>query len=178
MSKRTLRYVTTRADHVAKLQLYAGRSAVARWFPPLAYVTIVGLSWLSAWLFFIRQGDQNWLYLASGLLALLITVVLPWLYRRYQDSFFASMLADDNLRGLVGPIELTVDDDRIEEVGALSTLRARWADVDSVSDEAGHLVILVAPLVAILVPHRAFETDEDRREFAELNRSRVASHRL
>ncbi len=174
MSERALRYVTTRADHVAELQLYASRTSAARWFPPSTYAVIVGLSWFSAWLFYVRQGDKNQAYLASALLALSLTVSLPWLYRRYQDNFFKSLLTDDNLRGLVGPVELTIDNDRIEEKNALSTVKARWAAIGSVEDSDDHVIIRVAPLLAILIPHRAFESHEARHEFLAFIRARLA----
>jgi len=175
MSEQIYRYVTTRTDHVVKLQLYAGRSSVARWFPTFAYVAIVALSWVSAWLFYVRQGEKNNLYIASAMLALLLTLSLPWLYRRYQDSFLSSLLTDDNLRGLVGPIELTINDQAIVEVGPLSTARARWLEVDRVAEEANHIAIWLAPLIVILIPHRAFETGEARHQFLGFIRSRLTA---
>lgn len=105
-----LAYVTTRSDQIHKLQRYASKSPVARWFPTFAYLSIITLSWLSAFLFYARQSEKNDLYVLSGLLALLLTIGLPSLHRRYRESFLGSVLTEDNLRGLVGPRELIVSE--------------------------------------------------------------------
>lgn len=169
----TLSYVTTRIDQIAKLQRYAGTSSAARWFPTFAYAAIVALSWLSACLFYVRQGDRNYLYVMSGLLALFLTLALPWLYRRYQDSFFASVLTDDNLRGLVGPVELVLNDQYIEEIGTVTRVKAKWCDIVRIEEETERTTIVVAPLIAIVVPIKAFADDAARREFSALIRARI-----
>jgi len=173
----TLRYVTTAADQIAKLQRYAGMSSAARWFPTFAYAAIVALSWLSAYLFYVRQGDRNYLYIASGLLALFLTLALPWLYRRYQDNFFGSVLTADNLRGLVGPVELVVSDQSIAEIGIVSTVHAKWCDIVEIDEQAERTFIVVAPLIAIVVPSSAFADAERRREFGALIRARFDASR-
>lgn len=173
----TLLYVTTRADQIAKLQLYAATSSAARWFPTFAYAAIVSLSWLSAGLFYVRQGDQNHLYVASGMLALFLTLALPWLYRRYQDSFFASVLTDDHLRGLVGPVELVIGDDYVEEISTFALLRAKWGDIVRMYEEKDRTMIVVAPLIAIVVPASAFASDEARREFGAMIQARIDASR-
>lgn len=172
MSETVLRYATTRADQVAKLQLYAGRSSAARWFPPTAYAVIVALAWLSAALFFVRQGDKNFLYVGSGLLALLLTLTLPWLYRRYQDQFFTSILTEDSLGGLVGPVELTIGDESLEEKGNRVSVRAGWRDVVAVERHDRRTFIFVAPLIAVVVPDRIFDSDSDLKAFIDLVRER------
>lgn len=169
-----LAYVTTRSDQVDKLQRYASKSPVARWFPTFAYLLIITLSWLSAFLFYARQGEKNDLYVLSGLLALLLTIGLPSLYRRYQESFLGSVLTDDNLRGLVGPKELIVSEDQVEEVGSHSVLRARWCDVVGIEEDAGRIAIILAPMIEIIVPTHAFATDQERLAFVELIRAKFA----
>lgn len=173
----TLHYATARADQIAKLQRYAGESAAARWFPVFSYVAIVALSWLSAWLFYVRQGDKNYLYIASASLALLLTLALPWLYRRYQDSFYASVLTDDKLRGLAGPIALAITQEGITEQGAVITVRANWADVVAVERHPGRTFIFAAPLIAIVVPDHAFGSDTERDTFVDLVRTRSDANR-
>ena len=170
-----LRYVTTRADVIAKLQRYASQSSAARYFPPASYFAIVGLAWLSAWLFYVRQGDRNLVYVASAALALVLTVALPWLYRRYQDSFFASVLTDDRLRGLAGPVELVVGEGGVEERSGVSIVHAKWSDVIAVEPQPGRIFIFVAPLVAILVPDHAFASGTERDAFLNLVRARSGS---
>ena len=170
----SIRYVITRGDQIAKLQRYAGRSSVARWFPAIAYLAIVSLSWFSAFLFYVRQGDENYLYLASGLLAIFLTVCLPWLYRRYQDSFFGSVMTDDNLRGLIGPRELLIGDVYLEEIGDRTRLLASWHDILGIEESADRLFIGIAPMVEIVVPTTAFADDQARHEFVELLNSKLA----
>lgn len=177
MSEIILQYVTSRSDQVAKLQLYAKKSSAARWFPVFAYAVIVALSWFSAGLFYVRQGDRNFAYLASGLLALFLTVALPSLYRRYQDHFFASVLTDDKLRGLVGPVELVVGPEQIEQKGPVTTIRADWRDVVSVERHQNRSFIFAAPLIAIVVPDRGFASEAARDEFVRTVQERFSASR-
>lgn len=168
-------YVTTRSDQVNKLQRYASKSAAARWFPTFAYLSILALSWLSAVLFYVRQGETNYLYVLSGLLALFLTLGLPALYRRYQESFLGSVLTDDNLRGLVGPKELIVSDNHVEEIGSHIVVRAKWCDIVGIEEDAGRISIILAPLIVIVVPAHAFVRDQERVVFLELIRSKFAA---
>lgn len=172
MTAVTISYVTTRADHVAKLQRYARASSMARWFPIFTYLGIVALSWLSACLFYLRQGDKNYLYIASGALAMFLTIALPWLYRHYQESFFASALSFQNVRGLVGNTTLVVEDDYVKEIGPVATIQARWHDILGIEEEAARFFIIVAPLIMIAVPRSAFKNDRERDAFGDLLRAR------
>lgn len=172
-----LRYSTSRDDQIAKLQRYAGESSAARYLPVWSYVTIVALSWLSAALFFIRQGDRNYLYLGSAALALFLTIALPALYRRYQHGFFASVLTDDNLRGLAGPVEFTVGESAIEEKGTVTTLRSSWKDIVAVERHSHRTFIFAAPMVAIVIPDSAFGSDSERDALIDLLRTRIDASR-
>lgn len=129
---------------------------------------------MSAWLFYVRQGDKNQLYIYAASLALLLTLSLPTLYRRYQNSFLTSLLTDDRLRGLVGPVELTIDEEGIEERRGPMTIRARWSDI-ALENGAKHVIVRLAPLVAVLVPHAAFESIQAREAFVATVRARLTN---
>jgi hypothetical protein len=126
------------------------------------------LAWLSAVLFYVKQGDRNLGYVAYGAFAVGLTVGLPWLYRWYQRSFWISVLSADSLHGLIGPIVLTVDDEGIEEVGPVVTARSAWRDVLRVDRDSERTLIFLAPLIAVVIPHRAFGDAAAREEFDEL----------
>jgi len=173
----TLRYETTGADQLAKLERYASESSVGRRFTQLAYVAIVGLAWLSAVLFYVKQGDQNRAYLFSGGLAAVLTATLPWLYRRYQAAFWQSVLTVESLRGVVGPTTLTASDEGMEECGPMMTVRAAWRDVLRLDRTMARTFVVIAPLIAIAIPATAFPSESARMEFERMVNSRLETER-
>jgi hypothetical protein len=70
----------------------------------------VGLAWLSAVSFDVKQGDRDYPYRALGGFAALRTLTLPWLYQRYQAGCWESVLTAESLRGVIGPTMLTLSD--------------------------------------------------------------------
>lgn len=115
-----IEYDITLADHVAKLERFVQGSSVGRNFTWFASFAIVGLAWVSAILFYVKQGDQNYRYLLSGSFALILTLTLPMLYRWYQNSFWASVFTPAAVRGIVGRKVLTIHDEILEEVRDIS----------------------------------------------------------
>ncbi len=81
-----IEYEISTDDLIAKIDRLVGTSSVGRHFTWFAYAAIISLTWLSAVLFYIKQGQQNHAYIASGLFALMLTLSLPSLYRWYQKS--------------------------------------------------------------------------------------------
>ncbi len=161
----TLRYETNGADQLAKLECYVAASSVGRGFAQFAYVAIVGLAWLSAVLFYVKQGDRNRAYLLSAGFAAILTATLPWLYRWYQAAFWRSVLTVELLRGVVGPTTLTVSAEGIEECGTVTTVRAAWRDVLRVDRSPARMLVVVAPLIAIAIPASAFPNESARQDF-------------
>ncbi len=168
----TLQYETDRADQLAKLERYVAGSSVGRTFTKFAYVAIIGLAWLSAVLFYVKQGDRNYAYLLSGGFALVLTATLPWLYRRYQVQFWESVLTAESLRGVIGPTTLTVSDEGIEERGPVTTVRAAWRDIVRLDRTAGRSFVVIAPLISIAIPATAFPSESARVEFERMVSSR------
>jgi hypothetical protein len=164
-----LRYEMTAADQLAKLERYAADSVVSRRFLWSAYFAICGLAWLSATLFYVKQGDRNSGYVVYAAAAAAITVCLPRMYRWYQKSFWASVLTAESLRGLIGPVVLTADEDVVEEAGPVATVRGAWRDVVRVDRDAERTLIFLAPLIAIAVPRGAC-ADDAGEEFDRLVR--------
>jgi hypothetical protein len=160
-----LKYETSAADQFAKLERYAAGSPVARRFLWFAYFAIIGLAWLSAVLFYVKQGDRNLGYLAYGAVAAVLTVALPRLYGWYQGSFWRSVLTGDALVGLIGPTTLTVDEVGIEEVGPVMSVRRAWRDVLHVEQDADRTLIFMTPLIAVAVPHGAHPDGTAREAF-------------
>ncbi len=172
----TLRYETTGADQLAKLDRYVAGSTVGRSFTRFAYFAIVGLAWFSAVLFYVKQGDRNLTYLFSGGFAAVLTVALPWLYGRYQAAFWQSVLTADALRGVIGPTTLIVSDQGIEELGPVTTVRAEWRRVLRVDSSPERTFVVIAPLIAIAVPASAFSGAGDRFAFERMvDERRVAA---
>ncbi|MGK2963833.1 MAG: hypothetical protein ACSLFK_17055 [Gemmatimonadaceae bacterium] len=168
----TFQYETTCADQLAKLERYAAASSIGRRFAQFAYFAIVGLAWLSAALFYVRQGDRNNAYLLSGGFAAVLTATLPWLYRRYQAEFWKSVLTVESLRGVIGPTTLTVSDEGIEERGPVTTVRAAWRDVLRLDRSAARSFVVIAPLISIAIPATAFPSESARAEFERMVNSR------
>lgn len=173
----SVQYLTTRADQLAKLERFVAASVVGRAFTRFAYATIVGLAWLSAVLFYVKQGDQNSLYLVSGGFAALLTLTLPWLYRRYQAEFFESVLSVESLRGVIGPTTLTISESGIEETGPVITVRARWSNRLRLDRSTARTFVVIAPLIAIVIPAAAFSSEAARAEFERAVESRCGAAR-
>jgi len=173
----SIEYEITVADHVAKLERHIQGSTVGRNFTWFAYFAIVGLAWLSAFLFYIKQGDQNYGYLLSGAVALALTVSLPTLYRRYQAAFWSSVFTPSAVHGLVGRKVLEVHDDFIEEAGEIMTLRAYWRDVQRIDEGDRSISLILAPLLSIVIPNRAFGSASARAAFVRECEARIAERR-
>jgi hypothetical protein len=69
---------------------------------------------------------------------------------------------------LVGPTDLTVDEESIEAVGPVVTVRRAWRDVLRVERDTERSLIFLAPLIAVAIPHRAFGEAAAREEFDRL----------
>jgi len=171
----TLQYETTPADHLAKLERLVSESIVGRRFTWFAYLAIVGLAWTSAVLFYFKQGDLNRGYMVSGAFAALLTISLPSLYRWYQASFWRSVLSDESLRGIVGPTTLAVTAQGIEESGPVTIVRAAWRDIRRIDHGSARTFIVIAPLIAIAIPARAFPDDASRAQFERQLTAHVAA---
>jgi len=168
-----IEYDITLADHVAKLERFVQSSSVGRNFTWFAYLAIVGLAWLSAILFYVKQGDQNYLYLMSGSFALILTLTLPMLYRWYQNSFWASIFTPVAICGIVGHKVLTIHDHILEEVGEILTVRVKWRDIKHVDHDSERTWVIVAPLLAFVIPNNAFQDANARKEFMNECNSRI-----
>lgn len=169
-----LEYEITVADHVAKLEKFVQGSTVGRNFTWVAYFAIISLAWFSAILFYVKQGHQNYGFVLSGTVALVLTLTLPTLYRWYQNSFWASVLTPTAVRGLVGRKVLNLHDDFIEEVGDVLTLRARWRDIELIDVDEKRTWLMLAPFLAIVIPNGAFHKAGDRESFMSECRARIA----
>ncbi|MBC7898114.1 MAG: YcxB family protein [Cytophagaceae bacterium] len=134
------------------------------WF---AYVAIVVLAWSSAVLFYVKQGHQNRGYLVSGAFAALLTVLLPSLYRWYQGSFWRSVLSAETLRGIVGPTTLAFSTEGVQESGPVTTVRVAWRDIQRIERVGARTFIVIAPLIAIVIPASAFGDDASRVQFEQ-----------
>ena len=168
----TLQYETSRADQVAKLERYVAGSSVGHTFTKFACIAIVGLAWLSAVLFYVKQGDRNSAYLLYGGFAAALTATLPWMYRWYQAEFWKSVLTVESLRGVIGPTTLTVSAQGIEEHGPVTTVRAAWGDILRLDRSVARSFIVIAPLISIAVPATAFPSEAARVEFEQMVNSR------
>jgi len=160
-----LKYDYTAVDHLAKLQRFIAASRVGRRFAWFAYTAIGGLAWLSAALFYVKQREHNRMYLASAAFAALLTAALPSLYRWYQDSFWHSVLTAETLRGVVGPTTLTLTDEGLKEAGPVLATRVAWSDVIGIERSRTRTFVVLAPLLAMVIPVAAFEDEAARARF-------------
>lgn len=180
-----LEYEVTVDDHIAKLERFVQGSPVGRNFTWFAYGTIVALAWLSAILFYVKQGGhQNYGYVFSGFVALMLTLTLPTLYRWYQNSFWASVFTPAAVQGLVGRKVLEVHADFIEEIGDVFTIRACWRDLQRIDDDSRRIWMVFAPLLVIVIPNGAFHDSSTRESFLRecrehlVSQARIAEHHI
>jgi len=169
-----LHYVTTADDQIAKLERFADMSWIARAFSISTYLLICGLAWFATYRFYLISRNDDHRFIAAGAVALVLTLTLPALYRWYQSSFFKSVLSDEKLRGLIGPTNLLVDDEGIAEIGPMLTLRFAWNEITEVTSDDKRLIILAAPLIAVVVPYSAFGDRDDASSFEDLVKARAA----
>lgn len=170
-----LEYEVTVDDHLAKIESFARDSPVARNFTWFAYFAIVGLAWMSAVLFYVKQGHQNYGYIISGAFALVLTLTLPTLYRWYQSSFWASVFTPTAVQGIVGRKVLKIHDDFFEEVGEKLTLRANWRDVQKIESDPLRTWLILAPLIAIVIPNATFQSVTEQVSFLRESKDRIAA---
>lgn len=155
----------------------AGGSVVGRRFAGFAYLAICGLAWLSAVLFYVKQGDRSPAYLGYGAFAGLLTLTLPRAYGWYQGSFWRSVLTTETLRGCIGPTTLRCGADGLEEIGPIASARGAWRDVMKVERDAERIFVYLAPLIVVVVPAAAFADDAAFTGFERDLTARVAAAR-
>lgn len=151
-------YNLTVDDHIAKLDRFIRHSSVSKGFTWAAYFTIVGLAWLSTILFYVKQGQQNYVYMVAGGFALALTITLPSLYRWYQNSFWASVFTPQSVLGIVGKKVLILHDEYVEEQGEKSSLRLNWRDMQAIESDASRTWLIFAPFIVVVIPGSAFES--------------------
>lgn len=171
-----LEYEVTVDDHLAKIERFVQDSPVGRNFTWFAYFAIVTLAWVSAVLFYVKQGHQNYGYIISGAFALFLTLTLPTLYRWYQSSFWKSVFTPTAVEGLVGRKVLKLHDDFFEEVGEKLTVRANWCDVKQIESDPLRTWLILAPFIAIVIPNSAFQSVAELDNFVRESRERIAAH--
>ncbi len=98
----SIEYEITIKDYLAKLDKFTSASPVGRYFTWLSYFTICGLAWLSAILFYIKQGMYHNGSILVSVFALLLTFFLPFLYKWYQQKFWHSVFNSTAVQGIVG----------------------------------------------------------------------------
>jgi hypothetical protein len=109
-----------------------------------------------------------------GRSAIILTLTLPLLYRWYQNSFWASVFTPAAVRGIVGHKFLTFDEDIIEEVGDILTVRANWRDIKGVDHDSTRTWLIVAPLLAFVIPNSAFQDSRAHKTFLNECQARIA----
>ncbi len=124
----------------------------------LAAACLLGLAYLS-----LNDGSGR-LPLSVALAALAFALVLGGrvsLQRRYANR----MIAADGI--FTQPRSLQIDEDGITIDDRLSTSRYLWDAVRDVEEAKSHVYIHIDNIPALIVPKRAFASEEDCRHFVD-----------
>jgi len=108
-----------------------------------------------------------------------VLILLAW-WRVYPKRIEAisqqatkRLYADGRNKGMLGPHVVSFDDEWLSEVTADREVRTRWAVVEKAALTDAHLFLYVSGFSAVIVPLRAFATEEERKGFLNAAQSRV-----
>ena len=108
----------------------------------------------------------------AGLLAMGVVTLMLWLaypiYYRWKVSRLARAMYSEGVSNLVGRRRLSLSADYVVFSSPLSQSIIRWAGIEQVVVQREATYLLLSKISAIVVPRRAFATDEQFNAFAQL----------
>lgn len=117
--------------------------------------------------------DLNQMALTVGLMALVILVSWPWLYRRQTQRMQSLIIKSGRNNGLLGPCAVAVAEPGlyVQTLGGESVYY--WPTVEHVFEHKETLYLYVGAVTALPVPARVFGSPAEREQFVDL----VNAHR-
>ncbi|MHB8879314.1 MAG: YcxB family protein, partial [Myxococcaceae bacterium] len=89
----------------------------------------------------------------------------------------ARMYQEGENAGVLGPPRLTLDGEWVTERTEVREVRTHWRAVERVVEDQAHLYLYVTSFSAVIVPRRAFGSEEEAKAFARLaEERRLAAH--
>ena len=108
----------------------------------------------------------------AGLLAMGAVALMVWLaypaYYRWKVSRLARAMYSEGVSNLIGRRRLSLSADYVIFSSPLSQSVIRWAGIEQVVVQQEATYLLLSKISAIVVPRRAFATDEQFNAFARL----------
>jgi hypothetical protein len=83
------------------------------------------------------------------------------------------LYTDGKNLGMLGPHEVHFDDDWLSELTSDREVRTRWRAVEKAALTSEHLFLYVSGFAAVIVPLRAFATEDEKKAFLEQAQRRV-----
>ena len=172
-----LHYKLTPEDYKAyfsqSAQRTKGKGFVARFLRPLIGGLLTGLIVLALkQAGFIASRDVEMLF-AGAVFAILLIGVLSILIK---NKMIANMVGSHDT--MTGKFTLAAyDGGGIQITGKQSTANYDWAAFLDLTDKAGMVILWVDAGAGVLLPHSAYENEEERLEFVAFVNERIEAHR-
>lgn len=114
-------------------------------------------------------GSTMWLITLS--LSALWLVFFPILYRRGLDQNMRRTVEQVGGKGMLGLHTVEISEQDILEITEVSKSRRLWKGIERVVENDTHMFIFLKPVVAHVIPKRAFETPQHAQTFFNLART-------
>lgn len=85
----------------------------------------------------------------------------PWQYRRRVRKIITAMINEGSNRGLLGRRQLTILPTGVSESGEFGQTTRTWKSIDRIAEDEDHAYIYLHATEAMIVPRRAFGSDEE-----------------
>jgi hypothetical protein len=143
---------------------------VLRWWALLPSVVILG--WL-VWFFSTLMVEQGFDWLLAGILTVIVVAASgPWTWRPFI------MHRTLRRQGLLASQTFVIEPDYIVTHSERGDGRWRWSAVRKIKRVGDRLYIFTAKSVALIIPRRAFDSDQKYEAFAAAARERWEHSRL
>lgn len=134
--------------------------------PPIAYIVIgLALSLVT---------EAGFIFLIAFVICSVFWVVFyPAYFKRVVKRNINKMLSEGKNTSLEYKISLSLDDAGIKSVSEKGESSIKWEGIERLSESNEYYFLYITSVSAAIVPKRVFVTDDERKEFIELVKSKT-----
>jgi hypothetical protein len=87
-------------------------------------------------------------------------ISFPFVYKRSMKYSITKMLENGQNKGTIGSHSITITDHELRETTEVSDSRWTWSGVERVEQTTDYIFIFISPVMAHIIPKRAFESPD------------------
>ena len=94
-------------------------------------------------------------------------IAYPIYYRWVVKRNTLKIYSQNDSKGVLGPHTIVIDAEGVTERSAVGESRTTWNGIERIDDDSQNIYLYTGPLVAHVIPKRAFRTREDADAFLQ-----------